>query len=169
MDERTLHSYIRTDTLPRLRCKDVDWFLVVTSDHRHIKLTCLRDVRERRPPYKFRVRADVVEYTPRAEFALDIIRLFCPVCEFLYVSFSVHLQHLDCCVDVHMAEPTFGISCPLTEFCHVQNSLCVHLRTIAQLSRAISSQLRHLSTIGKNLLSSNTSSTCPVNMVNSAH
>jgi len=46
---------------------------------------------------------------------------------------------------------TFGISCPLTEFCHVQNSLCVHLRTIAQVSRAISSQLRHLSTIGKEL------------------
>jgi len=46
---------------------------------------------------------------------------------------------------------TFGISCPLTEFCHVQNSLCVHLRTIARLSRAISSQLRHLSTIGKEL------------------
>ena len=46
---------------------------------------------------------------------------------------------------------TFGISCPLTEFCHVQNSLCVRLCTIAQVSRAISSQLRHLSTIGKKL------------------
>ena len=41
-----------------------------------------------------------------------------------------------------------------------------HLGTIAQLCRAISSQLRHLSTIGKNLLSSNISSTCPHNMVN---
>jgi len=41
-----------------------------------------------------------------------------------------------------------------------------HLGTIAQLCRAISSQLRHISTIGKNLLSSNTSSTCPHNMVN---
>ena len=60
----------------------------------------------------------------------------------------------------------FGGSCPLTEYCHVQNSLCVHLCTIAQVSRAISSQLRHLSTIGKNLLSSNTFSTRPVNMVN---
>jgi len=38
--------------------------------------------------------------------------------------------------------------------------------TIAQLCRAISSQLRHISTIGKNLLSSNMSSTCPHNMVN---
>jgi len=41
-----------------------------------------------------------------------------------------------------------------------------HLGTIAQLCRAISSQLRHLSTIGKNLLRSNMSSTCPRNMVN---
>ena len=42
-----------------------------------------------------------------------------------------------------------------------------HLSTIAQLCWAISSQLRHVSTIGKkNLLSSNMSSTCPHNMVN---
>ena len=41
-----------------------------------------------------------------------------------------------------------------------------HLGTIAQLCQAISSQLRHVSTIGKNLLSSNISSTCPDNMVN---
>jgi len=43
-----------------------------------------------------------------------------------------------------------------------------HLCTIAQLCRAISLQRRHVSTIGKNvsLLSSNTSSTCPGNMVN---
>ena len=38
--------------------------------------------------------------------------------------------------------------------------------TIAQLCRAISSQVRHVSTTGKNLLSSNTSFTCPNNMVN---
>jgi len=41
-----------------------------------------------------------------------------------------------------------------------------HLGTIAQLCRAISLQLRHVSTIGKKLLSSNISSTCPYNMVN---
>jgi len=41
-----------------------------------------------------------------------------------------------------------------------------HLSTIAQLRRVISSQLRHVSTIGKNLLSTNMSSTCPHNMVN---
>jgi len=36
----------------------------------------------------------------------------------------------------------------------------------AQICRAISSQLRHVSTIRKNLLNSNISSTCPHNMVN---
>ena len=41
-----------------------------------------------------------------------------------------------------------------------------HFGTIAQLCRAISSQLRHVSTIGKKLLNSNTSSTCSDNMVN---
>jgi len=42
-----------------------------------------------------------------------------------------------------------------------------HLGIIAQLCRAISSQSRHVSTIGKkNLLSSNISSRCPHNMVN---
>jgi len=40
------------------------------------------------------------------------------------------------------------------------------LGTIAQLCRAISSQLRCISTIGKDLLSSNISSTCLHNMVN---
>ena len=41
-----------------------------------------------------------------------------------------------------------------------------HLGTIAQLCWVISSQLRHVSTIGKNLLSSDMSTTCPHNMVN---
>jgi len=41
-----------------------------------------------------------------------------------------------------------------------------HLRTIAHLCRAISLQLRHMLTIGKNLLNSNISPTCPYNMVN---
>ena len=41
-----------------------------------------------------------------------------------------------------------------------------HLGTIVQLCWAISSQLRHVSTIGKNMLSSNISSRCPHNMVN---
>jgi len=46
----------------------------------------------------------------------------------------------------------FSSSCPLMEFCHVQNSLCVQLRIIAQVCRAISSELRHVSTIGKKLV-----------------
>jgi len=41
-----------------------------------------------------------------------------------------------------------------------------HLGTVAQLCRAVSSQLRHVSTIGKNLLSSNMSFRCPHNIVN---
>jgi len=42
----------------------------------------------------------------------------------------------------------------------------LRLHTIAQLCRAISSQRRHVSTIGKRSLNSNISSTCPHNMVN---
>ena len=41
-----------------------------------------------------------------------------------------------------------------------------HLRTIAQLSRSISSQLRHIDNRKKNVISSNISSTCPYNKVN---
>jgi len=37
---------------------------------------------------------------------------------------------------------------------------------VGQLCRAVSSQLRHVSTIGKKLLNADTSSTCPHNMVN---
>ena len=41
-----------------------------------------------------------------------------------------------------------------------------HLGTIAELRQAISSQLRHVSTIGKNFLNSNVSPTCVYHMVN---
>jgi len=41
-----------------------------------------------------------------------------------------------------------------------------HLGIIAQLCRAISSQLRHVSTIGKNVSSSDMSSACLHNMAN---
>jgi len=41
-----------------------------------------------------------------------------------------------------------------------------HLGTIQQICRAISSQLQYVSTMGKNLLSSNIFSTRPHNMVN---
>jgi len=41
-----------------------------------------------------------------------------------------------------------------------------HLCTIAQICPAMSSQLRHVSTVEKNLLNSNISPTCSYNMVN---
>jgi len=41
-----------------------------------------------------------------------------------------------------------------------------HFGTITQNCRAISSEQRHISTVGKNLLNINTSSACPDNMVN---
>ena len=41
-----------------------------------------------------------------------------------------------------------------------------HLHTITQLCQAVSPQLRYVLTTGKNLLSSNSSSTCPHNMAN---
>ena len=50
---------------------------------------------------------------------------------------------------------------------HKKSSKIRHLGTIAQLCRTISSQLRHISTIGKkNLLNSNIFLTCPHSMVN---
>jgi len=52
---------------------------------------------------------------------------------------------------------------------HKKSPKICHLCTIAQLSRAISSQLRHVLTIGKKLLNSSISPTCPHNMVNLAH
>jgi len=48
----------------------------------------------------------------------------------------------------------------------IQDAKNRYFGTIAQLCRAVSSQLRYLSTIGKNLLNIDTSSTCPHNIVN---
>ena len=63
-----------------------------------------------------------------------------------------------------------GLKCAAHGLLKIQDAKKVakncHLGTIAQLCRAISLQLRHVSTIGKNLLSSNMSSRCPHNMVN---
>jgi len=41
-----------------------------------------------------------------------------------------------------------------------------HVGTVAQLCQAMSTQVRHVPTVGKNLLDSNFSPTCPHNMVN---
>jgi len=74
----------------------------------------------------------------------------------------------------HMVWPSVNLRC-MSETCCTRlaaNKGCKkvaknrHLGTIAQLLRAISSQLRQISTIGKSLLSSNMSSTYPHNMVN---
>jgi len=60
-----------------------------------------------------------------------------------------------------------GLKCAVRGSLEMQVQKNCHLGTIAQLCRAISSQLRHILTIGKkNLLNSNISPTCPYNMVN---
>jgi len=59
-----------------------------------------------------------------------------------------------------------GLKCAARGLLEMQDTKNRHLGTIAQLCRAISSQLRHIPTIGKSLLNSNVSSTCPHNMVN---
>jgi len=53
-----------------------------------------------------------------------------------------------------------------TQLAGIQDAKNRHLGTIAQLCWAVSSQLRHVSIMGKNLLSSNTSLTCSRSMVN---
>ena len=58
------------------------------------------------------------------------------------------------------------MKCAACGWLEIQDAKNHHFGTIAQLCRAISSELRHVSTMGKNLLNSNTSSTCPRNMVN---
>jgi len=75
----------------------------------------------------------------------------------------------------HMGGPSANLECR-SETCCAQLTVNAgpkkspkigHLGTIAQLCQAISSQLRHVSTIGKKyLLSSNISFTSPRNMVN---
>ena len=58
------------------------------------------------------------------------------------------------------------LKCAARSSLEIQDTKSRHFCTIAQLCRAIPSELRHVSTIGKNFLNSNTSSTCPDNMVN---
>jgi len=60
----------------------------------------------------------------------------------------------------------------MSEMCCTRGSLEIqdaknrHVGTIAQLCRAVFSQLRHVSTVGKSLLNADTSSTRLHNMVN---
>jgi len=53
-----------------------------------------------------------------------------------------------------------------TRLAEIYDAKIRHLGTIGQICRTISSQLRHISTIGKNMLSNNVSSTCLYNIVN---
>jgi len=78
--------------------------------------------------------------------------------------------------------PYFGTCCGLSANLECMSEMCCtrlagntgrkndaknrHLRTMPQHCRAISSQLRHISTIGKSVLSINISPTCPKNMGN---
>ena len=59
-----------------------------------------------------------------------------------------------------------GLKCAARGSMEIQDAKNRHLQTITQLCRAVSSQPRHASTIGKNLLNSSISSTCLHNMVN---
>jgi len=59
-----------------------------------------------------------------------------------------------------------GLKCAACGSRIIQDAKNRHLGTIAQLCRAIFSQLSHVSTIGKNLLNSNVSPACPYNMMN---
>jgi len=58
------------------------------------------------------------------------------------------------------------MKCAASGSLKIQDAKIRQLRSIAQLCRAISSQLRRASTIGKKLLNGNISSTCSHNMVN---
>jgi len=58
------------------------------------------------------------------------------------------------------------LKCAARSSLKIQDAKNRHFGTIRLLCQAVSSQLRHVSTVGKNLLSSDTSSTCPHNMVN---
>jgi len=75
--------------------------------------------------------------------------------------------HTWCCLSANFRCRSEVTCCTrLAENTGRKNSKNRHLGTIAQLCPAISSQLRHVSTTGKKLLSSNISSICPHNMVN---
>ena len=94
----------------------------------------------------------------------------CPVISIFFSSPNLSSHRLDVC---HTS--THGVAfvriyyAGLKHGAHgsqkIQDAKNRHLGTIPQVYRAISSQLRHVSTIGKKLWSSNISSTCPHNMV----
>jgi len=101
--------------------------------------------------------------------------IFLPCCFFLSIFFFPRL--ITAAVDwmstilIHMAWPIANLECRSETCCsrlaantgRKKVAKKLNWGTIAQFRRAISSQLRHVSTIEKNLLSSNTSSTSHAN------
>jgi len=101
---------------------------------------------------------------------------FCPVSSFLsffllFSSPNLSGHRLDVChtsthgvaiVQIYNA----GLKCGARGSLEMQNPKNRHLGIVAQLCLAVFLQLRHISTIGKNLLDNNISSTCPHNVVN---
>jgi len=101
--------------------------------------------------------------------------IFCPVVS-IYLSFFISSPNLSGQrLDVyHTSTHGANLKC-MSEMCCTRLAENTgrksaaknrHLRTIAQLGRALPSQLRHVSTIEKNLLNSNVSPTRPRNTVN---
>ena len=104
-------------------------------------------------------------------FIMAIIFLYCPVVS-IFLSFFPRLipAATDCMSTIllHMTWPVqiqnTALKCAARGSLQIQDAKVAkdrHLGTIAQLCLAISSQLMHVSTIGKKLLSSNISSTSP--------
>jgi len=107
--------------------------------------------------------------------ALYMVTIIFSSCGFFFFSHLISVSQIGCLPYFHT---WCGLSANLecrSETCCAQlavnagrkkSSKSRHLGTIPQLCRAISLQLRHVSTIRKKLLGSNISSTCPHNMVN---
>jgi len=105
---------------------------------------------------------------------LAVVIIFLP-CGFLYLLFFFPwlisaVAELMSTILLHMVCLSANLGCR-SQMCCTQISgntvrKTCHLGTNAQLCWSVTSRLRHVSTIQKNLLSSNTSSTCPHNMVN---
>jgi len=112
-----------------------------------------------------------VLWTPYVSDA-DIIFSSCAFSSFFFFSFSFFLRLISAVGDwmytilSHMMWPLCKFRMHVWKVLHaarwkIQDTKNRHLGTIAQLCPAISSQLRHISTIGNKLLNSNTSFTCP--------
>ena len=100
--------------------------------------------------------------------------IFLPCGSFLLSFFLFSSPNLSGCrVDVYHTHgvtlvriQNAGLKCAARGSLKIQDAKNPHFGPIAQFCRAVSSELRHVSTIGKKTLNSNTSSTCPDNMVN---